>query len=116
MRTTKTGSEAGPAPRDAGVTGVNDTTVLRVLAMVMICGLVTLGIPDGVRLPALTALLFCATIVTAGAAAINGDRLLAPHLNRWDETATLFMLSLLVGWLAGILDDGSGLGLVSNRW
>jgi hypothetical protein len=111
MRSIRTGHRDSTEDNGDHATAANDSALLRVVIVVMLSGLLTLGIPDGVRLPALSALLFCAAFVTAAAAAITGDSPFPHRLTRWDEAAALAMLSLLVGWLSDVLDGGGpGLG------
>ena len=109
MRTMKTGSDETASDGDYAMTGADQTRVLRVATIIVVCGLLTLGLPEGIRLLALSALLFLGAFVAASAAAVAGDRLIALHLTHWDEAAALMVASLLIGWLAGVLDNaGAG--------
>ena len=101
MRTSKTG------PTDRKSTVANETSIVRVVAAVSISALLTLGLPEGMHLPALSALLFLGAFVASTAALFYHDELLPPELTRWDEAAALLTLSLLIGWLgdAGTIDS-----------
>lgn len=108
MRMMNGRDDGGASPNGGETAGDNGVSIVRVLAAVIISALLTLGLPDGVRLGVLSALLFIAAFVATTAAVIANDRPFAPHLTRWDEAAAMMSLSMVVGWLAAALEAPPG--------
>lgn len=57
--------------------------------------------PPGLVMAAFSGFLFFGALAAALVAGMVGERLLPPHLTRWDEALALLALSILLGWMVG---------------
>jgi len=85
----------GPGP---DLAALNHQSLLRLGFAFAVSLLAASTAPPGLALPLLNSLLFLCGAVASVAAAVVGDRLLAPHFTRWDEAAALTLLSLVLDW------------------
>lgn len=76
----------------------NRASALRLGMMLGVALLLTSTVPAELRLATLSGLLFVSAFIASAFAALSRDRLLAPHVTRWDESAVLLALSTAIGF------------------
>lgn len=90
MQNSNTDNQGNPAP--------NVRILVNLAFAFAICFLIASMLPKPVIAPALEMLLFWCSVGSGIAAWWTGDRMLSPHLTRWDEMVALLALSFVAGF------------------
>ena len=78
---------------------VNDQTIIRCGLIMAIGLLIASTSPPGLAMPMFSGILFINFILSAAIALFVREKMLSPHLTRWDEAAAYFVTSWVVCWL-----------------